>query len=138
MLAKNGTSCRNRTYINGFGDRSFTVKLKTHKIMVGYLGTAPSISSSQTKRITFFLVPDKNCLVSPSVTQLSRPRIPSPNTPSYPEWHVSQSQQDITSCYVPITASPNTSGVVVTEKMVDLEGNAPSSFDYQSRALLLS
>jgi hypothetical protein len=41
---------------------------------------------------------------------------PRPNTPIYPEWHVSQySRQGFTGCYIPITASPNTSGVVVTK-----------------------
>ena len=56
--------------------------------------------------------------VSPLVTPLSRPRIPSPNTPESRVAGVAMFVAGITGCYIPITAHPTTSGVVVTTKSI--------------------
>jgi hypothetical protein len=62
--------------------------------------------------------------VSPLVTPLDRPRIPSPNTPESRVAGVAMFVAGITGCYIPITAHPTTSGVVVTTKSIYAMANS--------------
>lgn len=62
------------------------------------------------------------CLVSPSVTPLSRPGVPSPSTPDVSrEAGVAGFVAGITGWYIPIASSPTTSGFVVATKLFMLE-----------------
>ena len=76
---------------------------------------SPISRTTDSTHITVSPQVSRNFLVSPRVTQLSRLEIQTKHS-IFTERHVSQySWQDITGCYNPITATPTTSGFVVTK-----------------------